>query len=167
MAIDRNAAASAAVLAPKVAILEQLGIFATASRPVLERLAQDATEVEFGPASTIIREGDAADAIYVLVEGEVEVTARGESGGDEKRLRIMQAPTYFGEIGVLEEIPRTATITATTHCRCERIEGAALLDALTAAPPSSTLMENARSRLALTHPSRSVHYQAAQPEPEG
>jgi hypothetical protein len=164
MAIDRDAAASAAVLAPKVAILERLGIFSTATRPVLERLAEAATEVEFGPAATIIREGDTADAIYVLVDGEVEVTARGESGGEEKRLRTMQAPTYFGEIGVLEQIPRTATVTALTHCRCERVEGSALLDALTAAPPSSTLMENARSRLALTHPSRGIHYETPQLE---
>lgn len=48
-----------------------------------------------------------------------------------------------------------------THCRCERIEGDALLDALTSAPPSSSLMENARSRLAITHPSREVTFVAA------
>ncbi len=127
---------------------------------MLERLAEAATEVEFGPAATIIREGDTADAIYVLVDGEVEVSARGESGGEEKRLRTMQAPTYFGEIGVLEQIPRTATVTALTDCRCERIEGQALLDALSTAPPSSSLMENARGRLAVTHPSRKLAYAA-------
>ena len=62
---------------------------------------------------------------------------------------------------MLERIPRTATVTAMTHCRCERIEGDALLDALTSAPPSSSLMENARSRLAITHPSREVTFVAA------
>jgi CRP-like cAMP-binding protein len=66
----------------------------------------------------------------------------------------MSAPSYFGEIGVLERIPRTATVTAIGACRCEQIDGETLLDALTSAPPSATLMENARSRLALTHPSR-------------
>ena len=158
LAIDRESAGRADVLAPRVAVLEQLGIFATATRPILERLAGVATEVEFGPGTEIVREGDPADALFVLVDGEVEVTARGEAGGTEQRIRTMTAPSYFGEIGVLEQIPRTATVTALGECRCERIEGDELLDALTTAPPSSSLMENARSRLARTHPSRSVTF---------
>ena len=159
-AIDRVAAGRAAALAPRVALLEQLGFFASASRNVLERLAGLATE-ESAPAGTaIVREGDEADALYVLVEGEVEVTARGEAG-EEYTIRPMTAPCYFGEIGVLEHIPRTATVTAITDTQLLRIEGTALLDALTTAPPSSSLMENARSRLALTHPSRPLTYAAS------
>jgi CRP-like cAMP-binding protein len=72
----------------------------------------------------------------------------------------MTAPAYFGEIGVLERIARTATVTTLTACVCERIEGGALLDALTTAPPSSSLMEVASSRLALTHPGRQLSYSA-------
>ncbi len=156
--IDRQTAKRARELEPKVALLEGLEIFATASRPILERLAAAASEVGFEPATAIVREGDAADALFVLVEGEVEVTARGERGGPEHKLRVMTAPSYFGEIGVLEGIPRTATVTALTHCRCERIAGDTLLDALTASPPSSSLMENAQRRLAVTHPTRKVTY---------
>jgi len=152
--IDRQTSARTQALAPRVAVLEGLGIFASGNRALLERLAGVATEVAFAPATAIVREGDPADALYVLLEGEVEVTARGEHGGPERLLRRMTGPTYFGEIGVLEHIPRTATVTALSDCRCERIAGDALLDALTATPPSSALMENARSRLALTHPSR-------------
>ena len=100
-----------------------------------------------------MREGEAADALYVLVGGEVEVSARGELGGPHRRVRTMTAPDYFGEIGVLEQIPRTATVTAGSDCRCERIDGAVLLEALTSTPASSSLMENVRSRLAVTHPS--------------
>lgn len=154
LAIDRQTAARTEALAPRVAVLEGLGIFATASRAVLESLAAAATEVAFAPRSVIVREGEPADALYVLVEGEVRVTARGEAGGRARVLRRMVAPTYFGEIGVLAGIPRTATVTAVGECRCERIEGDALLAALTTAPPSATMMENARSRLAVTHPSR-------------
>jgi MFS family permease len=153
VAIDRQASARAAALAPKVAVLERLDIFASASRSVLERLAASATDVRFPAGTVIVREGDAADALYVLVEGEVEVTARGESGGLERPLRTMTAPSYFGEIGVLRRIPRTATVTARTDSLCEKIEGEALLAALTSTPPSTSLMENASSRLALTHPS--------------
>jgi hypothetical protein len=51
-------------------------------------------------------------------------------------------------------------VTALTECRCERIEGEQLLEALATAPPSTSLMENARSRLLITHPSRQLTYEA-------
>ena len=158
VAIDRVAAERAAALAPRVAILEQLGIFTTASRTVLERLAGVAEEEDAAAGTTVVREGEPAEALYVLAEGEVEVTARGEAGEEEQRIRVMRAPCYFGEIGVLERIPRTASVTAVTDVEVLRIEGAALLEALTSTPPSSSLMENAASRLALTHPSRELAF---------
>jgi hypothetical protein len=156
--IDRQTAGRARELEPKIAMLEGLGIFASASRPILERLAAAAVPVRFPATTAIVREGEPADALYVLAEGEVQVSARGEAGGAEQPIRVMRAPDYFGEIGVLERIPRTATVTALTECRCERIDGDTLLDALTASPPSSALMENARGRLAVTHPTRPVTY---------
>jgi CRP-like cAMP-binding protein len=70
----------------------------------------------------------------------------------------MSPPSLFGEIGILEGIPRTATVTAVGDCECLRIDGDDFLQALTSSPPSSSLMENASSRLALTHPSRRVTY---------
>ena len=82
--IDRRTAGRAAALAPRVAVLERLGIFATASRAVLEQLAGEASEVQFAPGSAIVREGEEADSIYVLLEGEVQVTARGELEGPGK-----------------------------------------------------------------------------------
>ena len=88
----------------------------------------------------------------------MEVSARGEAGGPEQRIRVMTAPSYFGEIGVLERIPRTATVTALTPVTVLRIDGDALLDALTASPASSSLMENARGPLALTHPARAASF---------
>jgi hypothetical protein len=156
--LDRQAAARLAELAPRIAVLERLPIFAAASRPTLERLAAAAEEVEFQPGETIIREGDPADAIYVLVEGRVEVTSSGEAGDGPTVLREMEAGSYFGEIGVLEGIPRTATVTAIGPCRCLRIAGEAFLAAITAGPVSTTLLEDARSRLARTHPSRRITY---------
>lgn len=152
IAVDRSSAATAAALAPRVDLLQGLEIFATAPRAVLEQLAAVAARIELPAGTTIISEGDPADALYVLAEGEVEVTARGELGS-ERLIRTMSSPSYFGEIGVLEHIPRTATVRALTDCRCDRIEGQALLDALTTTPASSSLMENVHSRLAVTHPS--------------
>ena len=82
-------------LAPRVAVLERLGIFATASRAVLEQLAGEASEVQFSPGSAIVREGEEADSIYVLLEGEVQVTAGrargpGKSPPRDRRARIFR-----------------------------------------------------------------------------
>jgi CRP-like cAMP-binding protein len=157
-AIDRRTAERAAALAPRVALFEQLDFFASASRPILERLAGLATEASIPAGTAVVREGDTADAVYVLAEGEVDVTARGEAEPGEQTIRHMTAPSYFGEIGVLARIPRTATVTATTGLRVLRLDGRALLDVLISAPPSSSLMENARTRLARTHPARTLTY---------
>ncbi len=158
MAVDRATSSLAQELAPRVAVLERLGIFATAARPVLERLLTAATEVRFAPGVAVVIEGEPADALFVLLDGEVEVSARGEAGGPARRIQTLTAPAYFGEIGVLERIPRTATVTTVGDCRCERIEGEALLAALSSTPPSSSLMEVASRRLAVTHPSRQITF---------
>jgi CRP-like cAMP-binding protein/MFS family permease len=158
--LDRAAAARLAELAPRISVLERLGIFAAAPQTVLERLAAACMPVEFAAGQTIVREGDPADALYVILEGSVGVTARGETGA-EHRLRTMGADTYFGEIGLLERIPRTATVTAEAATRCYRIDGEAFLDALTTTPPATSLLEGARSRLATSHPSRRLTYEGA------
>ena len=49
---------------------------------------------------------------------------------------------------------RDLRVIALGTCRCQRIDGEELREALTGSPPSSSLLENARRRLAITHPSR-------------
>jgi CRP-like cAMP-binding protein len=132
---------------------------------VLERLASAAVMTNFAAGTAIVTEGETADALYALVEGTVEVTSRGEAGGPSIVLRTMQAPDLFGEIGVLEGIPRTATVTASSDCVCERIDKDEFLDALTSTPISTSLVDTARGRLALTHPSRMLATKAPAPVP--
>jgi predicted MFS family arabinose efflux permease len=158
--MDRENAGRLAALAPRIALLERVGIFAKADRAGIERLARAAREIAVPAGTVIVREGDPADALYVVVDGSVDVTARGEAGGEERALRTMPAGSYFGEIGVLEGIPRTATVTAAEDCDLLRIEGEAFLEALMASPPTGTLVEDARTRLAATHPSRPLTYAA-------
>jgi MFS family permease len=159
--IDLAASIQAETLAPRVALLEQLDMFVSASRLVLERLAAAQSEVEFTSSTPIVAEGDPSDAMYVLKSGEVEVRSRGEGGGPERLLATLQAPAYFGEIGVLGHLPRTATVTALTDCQCARIEGAAFFEALNATGPSASLMDIATSRLSITDPSQELGYESA------
>jgi MFS family permease len=162
--IDLEASIQAKALAPRVALLEQLDMFASASRLVLERLAAAETEVDFAAGTPIVREGDPSDAMYVLIAGEVEVRSHGEQGGPERLICTLQAPAYFGEIGVLGHLPRTATVTALNDCQCARIEGAALFEALNSTGPSSSLMDIASSRLSVTYPSQKLSYASAADE---
>lgn len=165
--LDRASAARLAALAPRIALLERLGIFESASRTVLERLAAALTEVAVGAGTAVVREGQLSDAIYVIVDGAMRVTAHGaaEHPGTERFLRDLGSGDYFGEIGVLEGIPRTATVTATGASQLYRLSAEDFLDALTAVPPASTLLDVARARLATTHPTIQARF-AAVPKAE-
>jgi hypothetical protein len=158
--IDRAAAAQLDELSPRIALLEQLGIFASANRAVLERLAAAASVVRVGPGDAVVREGDEPDALYVIVSGRMDVKARGE-GAVEEHIRVMEPGTYFGEIGLLGGIPRTATVTALDEAELYRIEGSDFLDALETASAGTTLLSGARMRLARTHPSLRPQFEAA------
>jgi Cyclic nucleotide-binding domain/Transmembrane secretion effector len=150
--VDAASARRLRELEPRIAALEMVGIFSAASRTVLERLAASATEETVPAGTRIIREGDPADAFYVLANGEVRVSARGAAGG-ETELRTMGPGEGFGEIGLLQRVPRTASVDAVTDARLYRIDGESFLDALTQEPASAAFMEGARTRMALTHPS--------------
>ncbi|MGH7611254.1 MAG: cyclic nucleotide-binding domain-containing protein, partial [Candidatus Dormibacteria bacterium] len=150
--MDRVAVRRVAELAPKVALLGHLGIFAAGSRAALERLAAAATELEVPPDQVLIQEGDPADAFYVLRSGRVLVTAKGE-GQVEQKLREMESGSYFGEIGLLERVPRTATVRTLEACSLYRIEGPEFIEALTASTVAQGFLEGAKTRLARTHPS--------------
>ncbi len=65
---------------------------------------------------------------------------------------------YFGEIGLLERIPRTAAVVAALPTRLYRIGGQEFLDALTSSPPAGSVIEDVRTRLARTHPSHEPTY---------
>jgi hypothetical protein len=160
--IDLAAQARVAELRPKVEALRALEIFAAAPQAVLERLAGAMAAVQFAPGETIVREGDPADALFIIDEGRVAVTAMGE-GDREQVLRAMGPGTYFGEIGLLERIPRTATVTAVEATSCSRIDGDVFMEALTETPSVRSLVDGARVRLARTHPSRALTYTPSEP----
>lgn len=156
ISLDRVAAARAVVLAPRVAILERMDLFAAASRSSLEGMAGASAELNVPAGTPVVVEGQTADAFYVVVDGRLDVTAVGEQGGEARWLRTLDSGSYFGEIGLLGHVPRTATVTAVTDCSLLRIEGGDFIDALTNLSASPSLLEGARTRLSLTHPSSTV-----------
>jgi CRP-like cAMP-binding protein/predicted MFS family arabinose efflux permease len=156
-ALDTRALRELSAIEPLIAILQGLDIFAGASRTALERLARSAVEESVEAGTTLIHEGGEADDFFVFTAGEVEVRAAGDSGV-EQSLGVLEPPAYFGEIGLLEHRPRTATVTAMTPCTIYRINGNDFVDALTAAPLSPAALGMAQMRLARTHPSETLKF---------
>jgi CRP-like cAMP-binding protein len=155
-ALDSRALGEVSAIEPLVATLQALDIFAGATRTAVERVARAAVQESADPGVVLIREGAEADDFFVLTTGDVAVTASGESGV-ERSLGNLTAPDYFGEIGLLEHRPRTATITTVTRCTIYRINGSEFVEALTAASVSPSALDGARMRLARTHPSSTLH----------
>jgi CRP-like cAMP-binding protein len=75
--------------------------------------------VGFMAGETIFSEGEAGDAWYALYSGEVTVLKQSESG--EKSIKLLGPHTCFGEIAVLDGLPRSATIRATKESVALRI----------------------------------------------
>jgi len=150
LAADRRAVATVRELAPRVSLLRALDLFAAASRTTLERLAAAMAETEVPGGTTVIAEGDTAHALYVLVSGEVDVTA--DHDGSEQFLRTMSAPAYFGEIGLLTNGARTATVRARGRVTLWELPGQEFLEAVQGSRASTSLVQTSAARLARSRP---------------
>jgi len=161
-ALDARALADLSAIEPRIATLQALDIFAGATRAALERLARSAVEETVGAGTVLIQEGAAADDFFVLTDGKVDVSAVGE-GGVEHALGELVPPDYFGEIGLLERRPRTATVTTASPCTILRINGDDFVDSLTEATLSPTALGGVRMRLARTHPTATLSFGQSDP----
>ncbi len=81
------------------------------------------------PGSVLFEQGSMGDLIYIVSEGELEIV-RELSGGGEELLRIATAGDYFGEIGTLFGLPRSATVRARTDAEVIGYTGKAFRERL-------------------------------------
>ncbi|MEZ0235131.1 MAG: MFS transporter [Actinomycetota bacterium] len=147
--MDRIAAARVAELAPAIALLERLDLFETASPATLEALAAVSTREQVPAGTVVVREGDEPDDLFAIESGTAEVTTL-EAAAPLARL---EAGDYFGEIGLLERRPRTASVTAVTDVELYRIPGEEFLRIANEGPRiSTTLLAVVSNRLASTTP---------------
>jgi CRP-like cAMP-binding protein len=91
--------------------LSRAPLFEGLSRKELADLARLTDDVEAAAGTVLCREGRAGREFFVIMEGQVEVTQRG------KRIRSMGGGEFVGEIALIEDVPRTATVTAKTPLR--------------------------------------------------
>lgn len=154
-----------AALAPKVALLAGCRLFADVREGSVEQLAGCAEFVDVADDEAVLHEGDSADAFYVVESGVYSAFVHGADGG-VVALREMHEGDWFGEIGLIEAIPRTASVTALVGGRLLRVDGDAFVNALTQDAPSPALIDGAALRLRRTHPSRALTRAALGPEPQ-
>ena len=99
--IDKGIAAATAELE----FIDQVPMFAPLSVAAKERLAANLEPVSVPAGEVVIRAGDAGDRFYIVDRGELDIDAGGLHV-------IAQHADYFGEIALLRDVPRTATVTA-------------------------------------------------------
>jgi CRP-like cAMP-binding protein len=122
--IDRRAP----VPVVEIALLRSLPLFSPLGAPALEGLARSLAKLEAPAGRTVIREGEPGDRFYVIADGELEVSAQG------REVRTIGRAEGFGEIALLENVPRTATVTARTDSRLYALDKPSFLASVSSHP---------------------------------
>ena len=94
--------------------LAKLTIFGEFNQQENQTLIELADPLVFAAGATIVRQDESGDAMYILVRGEADVTHR--RGDCEVHLAKLKPGDFFGELALVDEGPRSATVTATSEC---------------------------------------------------
>jgi len=95
----------------KVEALKRAPLFEGLSRKELVELARLTDDLEAAPGKVLCKEGETGREFFVIIDGTVEVEAKG------KHLATLGAGDFVGEIALLEQVPRMATVTVKTPVR--------------------------------------------------
>lgn len=131
-----------------LAVLRRVSFLAAVSPPAIERLSKAAQWVEVKAGDIVIRQGDAGEAFYVIAEGLLSVEVDGDV-----RDHVLGEGDGFGEIALLRDVPRTATVTAIQPCRLLRIERPDFLAAITGTADGRLIA----AQVAVAHLERDAH----------
>ena len=106
---------SAATTTVSTAALKSVPMFATFGENQLRTLVTLVSRRNAPRGSVIMREGDPVDSLYIVVAGRLKVMM-GESDGKEVILGILGPGEFFGEMGLIDDRPRSATVIAIEPC---------------------------------------------------
>lgn len=95
----------------RVALLAETPLFSSLRRRLLGRLAVRLFEKSYEPGEEIFHEGDPGRALYLVASGEIEI-AQADGDGGERILARLGERTAFGELALIDDLPRQATARA-------------------------------------------------------
>jgi CRP/FNR family cyclic AMP-dependent transcriptional regulator len=101
--------------ARRVGILARTPVFAGLPRRLLARIAVQLFEKAYGPGEAVFSEGDPGKGLFVVLDGEVEVMR--ETAHGPQRIVTFGPGTAFGELALIDDLPRSATALATGPTR--------------------------------------------------
>jgi MFS family permease len=112
-------------------LVRGLPLFAPLPIAVQENIALRLSERSYGPGEPIVTQGEVGDSFFVIADGDVEVQVDGAFR------RVQHPGDFFGEIALLRDVPRTATVTARSEVELLAVERDEFLSAVTGHPDSA------------------------------
>jgi len=94
-------------------LLEKVSLFAGLSRRQLGKLLVKLFEKEYEPGETIFLEGEPGKALFIVLDGRVSIVHAGH--GAEERVATLAPGAYFGELALIDDLPRSASARADEH----------------------------------------------------
>ena len=95
----------------KVELIKRVPLFSHCSKQELGLVAQIADEIDLPAGKTLMREGERGREFFILVDGDAEVRK------GNRKVNTMGGGDFFGEIALVSQRPRTATVTTTSPVR--------------------------------------------------
>ncbi len=127
----------------KIEAMANVPLFSRCSKSELRRIAQIADEVDIRTGRTLTKEGARGREFFILLEGTVDVRR------DTRLLPSLGPGDFLGEIALIADVPRTATVTATTPVRALVITDRAFRELLRTSPGiQGKILEAVAARLA-------------------
>jgi hypothetical protein len=135
--LDANAAMASLTTIEKMMLLRQVPIFTELDADDLEELAFIVEERIISANKDLFREGDAGDAVYLIVKGKVRVLIGGTEGRPETTINELGPGACIGEMAVLDASPRSATVRSLERTRALRVPGEGFKRLMTDRPEMS------------------------------
>jgi len=100
-------------LEEEVAILKKIPLFARIDPTKLKLMAFASERMLFKPGQSVCKQGETGDSAYIIIEGEADILI--SSDGGQIKVASVGRNDNIGEIAILLDVPRTATVQATTN----------------------------------------------------
>lgn len=145
----RRAGASNAEIDPALrSEIANLPLFADLEPESLHELIGRLRVVVLDQGQILFRQGDSADALYVVVEGAVVPIAEGAEGEGRRKLAVIERGDFVGEIGLVTKQPRNATVAALVESKLVAIDRSVLVPLMRQAPSvAQGILRFLRSRM--------------------